>query len=36
MEDIKRIFEQTINPTEIIKNIQALLGMYIDIENSTI
>lgn len=36
MEDIRQIFEQTINPTEIIKNIEALLGIYIDIENTVI
>lgn len=36
MEDIRQIFEQTINPTEIIKNIEALLGIYIDVENTVI
>lgn len=36
MEDIRQVFEQTINPTEIIKNIEALLGIYIDIENTVI
>lgn len=36
MEDIRQVFEQTINPVEIIKNIEALLGIYIDIENTVI
>ena len=36
MEDIKQVFEQTINPEEIIKNIEGLLGMDIDIDNTII
>lgn len=35
-EDIKQIFEQTINPSEIIKNIEAILGIDINIENTVI
>ena len=34
MEEIKQIFEQTIQPDEIIKNIEGLLGVDINIENT--
>ncbi len=36
MEDIRQVFEQTINPKEIIKNIEALLEININIENTII
>lgn len=36
MEDIKQIFEQTINPNEIIKNIEGILGIDINIQNTVI
>lgn len=36
MEEIKKIFEETIKPVEIIKNIEGLLGTSIDIENTII
>ena len=36
MEDIKQIFEQTIKPDEIIKNIEGLIGKAIDIDNTII
>lgn len=36
MEEIKQIFEQTIQPDEIIKNIEGLLGVDINIENTII
>lgn len=36
MEDIKNVFEQTLKPEEIIKNIEALLNLEIDIENTII
>lgn len=36
MEDVKQIFEATINPEEIIKNIEGLLGIDINEENTVI
>lgn len=36
MEDIKQVFEQTIQPDEIIRNIEGLLGIDINIENTII
>lgn len=36
MEDIKKIFEDTINPEEIIKSIEIILGKSIDIEKTII
>lgn len=36
MEDIKQIFEQTIQPDEIIRNIEGILGVSINIENTVI
>ena len=36
MEDLKKVFEQTIQPNEIIKNIERLLGIDINIENTII
>ena len=36
MEEIKNIFEQTIEPEEIIKNIEANLNIEVDIENTII
>lgn len=36
MEDINKIFENTINPEEIIKNIEIILGKNIDIEKTII
>lgn len=36
MEDIKQVFEQTIQPEEIIRNIEGLLGTDINIENTII
>lgn len=36
MEEIKQIFEQTIQPDEIKKNIEGLLGIDINIENTII
>ena len=35
-EDIKNIFEQTIVPEEIIQNIEAIMNITIDIENTVI
>lgn len=35
-EDIKTIFEQTLNPEEIIKNIEVILNIDIDIEKTII
>ena len=36
MENIKQVFEQTIQPDEIIRNIEGLLGIDINIENTII
>lgn len=36
MEEIKSIFEETINPSEIIKNIEITMGINIDIEKTII
>lgn len=36
MEEIKQVFEQTIQPNEIIKNIEGLLGIDIEVENTII
>ena len=36
MENIRRIFEQTIEPEEIIKNIEAVMEINIDIEKTII
>ena len=36
MEEFKQIFEQTLKPKEIIKNIEVLLGKSVDIENTVI
>lgn len=36
MEEIKQIFEETIKPEEIIKNIEALLQLDINVENTII
>ena len=36
MEDVKQVFEQTINPEEIIKNIEGLLGIDINLDNTII
>lgn len=36
MENIKQVFEQTIQPEEIIRNIEGLLGIDINIENTII
>ena len=36
MEDIKQIFEQTIQPEEIVRNIEAVQGIDINIENTII
>lgn len=36
MENIRQVFEQTINPDEIIKNIEALIDKDINIENTII
>lgn len=36
MEDIKKVFDETINPEEIIKNMEAILNINIDIENTVI
>lgn len=36
MEDIRKIFEETINPEEIIKSIEALLQIDVDVENTVI
>ena len=36
MENIRQIFEQTIEPEEIIKNIEAVTGINIDIDKTII
>ena len=36
MENIRKIFEQTIEPEEIIKNIEAVMGINIDTEKTII
>lgn len=36
MEDIRQVFEQTIKPEDIIKNIEGILGLKINIENTVI
>ena len=36
MEEIKQVFEQTIQPNEIVKNIEGLLGIDINVENTII
>ena len=36
MEDVKKIFEATIIPEDIIKNIEAIFNINIDIENTII
>lgn len=36
MEDIRLIFEQTLKPEEIIKNIEGLMGIDINIDNTVI
>ena len=36
MEEFRQIFEETLKPKEIIKNIEGLLGKSVDIENTVI
>ena len=36
MENIRKIFEQTIEPEEIIKNIEAVMGININIKKTII